>query len=313
MTPKDARILPPPAVDDLHKDPSGLTDFHRIPLPGAPSIDKAGINRFRVPALFQHRDGTVMNHDAEAAMYVSCPAGHTGINMSRLCHMVLDELSKSPVNMCRIKALLGRFRSEMRNSSDEPLFPASFFELSFNYPVRQTALKSGYEGWQYYACHYAAREDDRGRRQVLLTVNYEYSSACPCSLAMSKQYEAEYADGKTEEGNGAAVAHSQRSNARVTVELDPAADFFVEDLVDTLRAAIPTETQAFAKRVDEQAFAVLNGAHPLFVEHASRNLHRALNADVRVKDWTAEVEHWESLHSHNAAARICKGLPGGLS
>lgn len=299
-------------VKGAHLDPSGLTDFHRIAAPGAPAIDKVGINRFRVPALFKHRDGTVMNHDAEAAMYVACPAGHTGINMSRLCHMVLDELAKSPVNACRIKGLLGRFRNEMRNDLAEELFPASYFELAFHYPIRQAALKSSYEGWQYYHCAINAQETAQ-TRQLFLTVNYEYSSACPCSLAMSKQYEASYAEGKTEEGVGTAVAHSQRSNARVTVELDPAADFFIEDLVDVLRVAIPTETQAFAKRVDEQAFAVLNGSHPIFVEHASRNLHKALNADPRVKDWVASVEHWESLHSHNAAARICKGLPGGLS
>ena len=76
MSPNDEMIMGSPGLSSpngLQKDPSGLTDFHRILAPGAPAIDKVGINRFRVPALFKHRDGAVMNHDAEAAMYVSCP------------------------------------------------------------------------------------------------------------------------------------------------------------------------------------------------------------------------------------------------
>ena len=286
--------------------PDALADVHRLIAPGAPAVDKAGINRFRVPALFRHRDGTVLNHDAEAAMYVTCPPGLTGINMSRLCRMVLDELAAGPVDGVRIKTLLGRFRREMRNSPEEDLFPAAFFELTFNYAIRQPALKSGHDGWQYYACRLAAQEDSASKVRTFLTVSYEYSSACPCSLAMSRQYEANYAAGRTDEGTGVAVAHSQRSEARVTVETDPGREFFVEDLVDLLRTAIPTETQAFAKRVDEQAFAILNGEHPLFVEHAARRIEAVLNANPRILDWSAEIEHKESLHSHNAAAHIAK-------
>lgn len=306
---KTVPIVPP--TNGVVKDTSGLPDFHRVAAPGAPAIDRVGINRFRVPALFVHRDGTVMNHDAEAAMYVACPAGHTGINMSRLCAMVLEEFAQAPVTMARITCLLERFRTEMRNDPSEAVFPASFFDISFNFPIRQKALKSGHEGWQYYACRLEARRD-RETLRAFLTVNYEYSSACPCSLAMSRQYEKEFAQGKTDQGVGIAVPHSQRSNARVTVEVDPSKEVFVEDLVDVLRDAIPTETQAFAKRVDEQAFAVLNGENPVFVEHAARRLHKALDADARVLDWAADVEHWESLHSHNAAARIVKGIPGGF-
>ena len=308
---KSHPIAPP--SNGVFQDPTGLPDIHRSSAPGAPAIDRVGINRFRVPVVFRHRDGTLMNHDAEAAMFVTCPAGETGINMSRLCQMVLEEMAKGPVDVARVRTLLGRFRKEMRNGPQEPLFPAAYFDLSFSYPIRQKALKSGFEGWQYYAVRLSVRENAEGLDRAYFTLNYEYSSACPCSLAMSRQYEKDFAGKKTEEGVGVAVAHSQRSNARVTVEVDPGGSFFDEDITDMLRAAIPTETQSFAKRVDEQAFAVLNGSHPVFVEHVARRLHAALNADARVLDWLAEIEHWESLHSHNAVARIAKGLPGGLS
>ena len=157
-----------------------LADVHRLVAPGAPAVDKAGISRFRVPALFRHRDGSLMNHDAEASMFVTCPPGLTGINMSRLCRMVLDELAAGPLDKARLRTILGRFRREMRNSPEENLFPGAFFDLSFNYPVKQQALKSDNEGWQYYACRLEAREDSAGRVRTFLTLSYEYSAACPC-------------------------------------------------------------------------------------------------------------------------------------
>ena len=66
------------------------------------------------------------------------------------------------------------------------------------------------------------------------------------------------------------------------------------------------------KRVDEQAFAILNGENPMFVEHATRRLAAVLNQEPKVLDWVCSVEHWESLHSHNAIGVISKGLPKGL-
>jgi GTP cyclohydrolase I len=94
--------------------------------------------------------------------------------------------------------------------------------------------------------------------------------------------------------------------------VDPEENFYLEELVQILRSAIPTETQVLVKRVDEQAFAILNGSHPMFVEHVARRLYQTLNNDERILDWSAMIEHQESLHSHNAIAHIRKGLPGGL-
>jgi len=45
------------------------------------------------------------------------------------------------VDGARIKTLLGRFRREMRNSPEEDLFPAAFFELSFNYAIPPAGLE----------------------------------------------------------------------------------------------------------------------------------------------------------------------------
>ena len=123
---------------------------------------------------------------------------------------------------------------------------------------------------------------------------------------MAKQYEQDYRSGATTDGNGIATAHSQRSNARVEIKFSKDASLSIEDLVELLRKAIPTETQSLVKRVDEQAFAILNGENPIFVEHVARHLSEALDQDERILDWNAYIQHWESLHSHNAIAYIQK-------
>jgi GTP cyclohydrolase I len=307
-TPPENRIL---SCDT--KDESGLNDFHKQPDIYGLDVDKVGINRFRIPLLYRHRDGTVINHDTEASMYISFPRGKAGINMSRLYEILQDESEGIVVGPGFFRKVLGRYRSDMRDQKTDPLYPESFVKLRFNYAVRQKALKSDNYGWQYYQSVWDARENAAGEVRLFLTVCYEYSSTCPCSLSMSKQYEAEHARNKVDDGNGMATPHSQRSQARCTIEINPDDEFFIDDLIDLLREAIPTETQSFVKRVDEQAFAVLNAQHPMFVEHATRRLALVLNREPRILDWVVSVEHWESLHSHNAVAVIRKGITGGLT
>jgi GTP cyclohydrolase I len=310
---KHAPLLPEDRILNCSiQDEGGLNDFQKLPDTTGIAIDKVGINNFRIPLNYRHADGTVMNHDTQVSAYVHCQPGKTGINMSRLCEIVMQEAEKGAVDLAFFKRVLSRFRSDLRDHPEEPMFADSYLKLRLQYPVKQETLKSQRWGWQYYPCTWSAQEDHKGQVRMFLGIQYEYSSTCPCSLSMAKQYEAAYASGKTQEGSGIAVGHSQRSGAQVTIEFDAEAGYTVERLVDLLRHAIPTETQSLAKRMDEQAFAVLNGSVPMFVEHATRRLHQALNGDAGILDWVAAVEHWESLHSHNAVGVIRKGVPGGL-
>lgn len=289
------------------KDQSGLNDFQKLPDQDMIAIPKVGINRFRVPLNFIHRNGEIMNHDCHASMYVNLKPGKTGINMSRLCSILQDQGGKQSVDLSFLRNIIDRYRDELRDENSEDPMEKAFIKLSFNYPVKQKSLKSDNWGWQYYRCELEATEE-----KTFIKVSYEYSSTCPCSLSMAKQYEMEYQAGKTNEGTGVGAAHAQRSQANVKVQIDSAKDFHIEDLIDLLRLALPTETQSLVKRLDEQAFAILNGSNPMFVEHASKRLYKVLNAQPEILDWVANIEHFESLHSHNAAAVIYKGIEKGL-
>ncbi len=298
------------------KDDTGLNDFQKLPAEDSIGIPFVGINRFRVPLNFKI-PGTeeIRNHDCTTSMYVNLKEGKTGINMSRLCKILNEESATAFVSYNFLDYILNRVKLELRDYPTEKEIKNANITIDFNYALKQKSLKSENWGWQYYQCQLESNVAAGEKPRHYLTVNYEYSSTCPCSLSMSKQYEKDYAAGETTEGNGIATAHSQRSGAKCKVEISEEGiknNFWIEDLVAVLRTALPTETQSLVKRLDEQAFAILNGENPMFVEHASKRLHRALNQSKSIKDWVVSVEHWESLHSHNAAATIYKGIENGL-
>ena len=288
------------------KDESGLNDFQKLPNTHGVAIPRVGIERFRVPLNYRHEDGTIMNHDTEASMFVSLGADKTGVNMSRFCQILQAEAQENPVDNAFFKKVLNRFRGDLRDYDTEELIPNAELNLKFNYATKQQSLRSENWGWQYYQCEMKGIEDKNGDITMALTVNYEYSSTCPCSLSMAKQYEEDYRSGKTQEGNGIATAHSQRSNAKTQVFYKIDKSVTIEELIGLLREALPTETHSLVKRLDEQAFAILNGENPIFVEHVARRLSHALDGDDRILDWNVQIEHWESLHSHNAVAYIQK-------
>ena len=296
------------------KDESGLNDFQKLPTDELIAIPRVGINRFRLPIILRNKEGEVRSHDATAAMYVDLNEKKNGVSMSRLCSILQTELGAEITSPQSLNKVIDRYRDELRDETDKDLIDEASLKLAFSYPVKQKSLRSANWGWQYYPVKIQIKHSKKQGRELLLTMTYEYSSTCPCSLSMAKQYEEEFRSGKTTEGSGIGVPHSQRSKLSATVKLDPAKVFFIEDLLMLIKEAIPTETQSLVKRADEQAFAILNGANPMFVEHSTKKIAKIFNQNSEfILDWLVEVEHLESLHSHNAAAVIFKGVEGGLS
>lgn len=288
------------------KDTTGLNDYQKLPNTNGISIPRVGIERFRIPLNFKLNDGSTRTHDTQASMFVFLDSEKTGVNMSRFCAILQDESENSLIDTDFFHRVLFRFRKDLRDYETEALIPKAELELKFSYAVKQPSLKSGNWGWQYYDCILKGEQNAEGVTQMTMTLGYEYSSTCPCSLSMAKQYEDDFRQGQTTEGNGIATAHSQRSLATCEISYDHKSGYSLETLIDQLRTAVPTETQSLVKRLDEQAFAILNGENPMFVEHVSRRLATIFNDDKRISFWKAKIEHFESLHSHNAVAYIQK-------
>jgi GTP cyclohydrolase I len=283
VTPEYRKSLP-----DLQNGPASLIEGANVP------IQQVGISDFKLPLRFPTRDGRELLLETSVDGYVGLDADKKGINMSRLMrsfYKFKDELFHQDV----LEYVLRMYREDLKARS-------AYINLNINYPMLKQSLRSGLEGYQYYKVTHEGTMDEKGVMRRFMHIEFVYSSACPCSY--------ELAEHARETREVAAIPHSQRSVAYITVELNEA--MWVEDMVELCREALQTETQVLVKREDEQAFAELNGAFQKFVEDAARLLYQHLNAHPMVKDFVVRCVHMESLHSHDAISRICKGVPGGL-
>ena len=281
------------AVDDGYK--STLPDLQNGPsslIRGAKQqIQHVGISNFRLPIRFHTRDAGDLTLEASVTGTVSLEADKKGINMSRIMRSFYKHAEET-FSFEVIEAALDDYITDLES------FDARI-QMRFSFPMKVGSLRSGLSGYQYYDIALELVEQD-GVRKKIMHLDYVYSSTCPCSLELSEHARATRGQ--------LATPHSQRSVARVSVEIDTDAGcLWFEDLIDACRRAVPTETQVMVKREDEQAFAELNAANPIFVEDAARLFCEQLQSDVRVGDFRVVASHQESLHSHDAVSVLVEG------
>lgn len=276
------------SLPDLQNGPASLIEGANVP------IQQVGISGFKLPLQYPRPDGELVTLETTVDGYVGLDAGKKGINMSRIIR-TFYEFKDDVFHPDKLEEVLNAYRDELGTQT-------AYLRLSFNYPILQESLRSELEGYQYYNVAIEGTMNTEGKFRRFMHLDFEYSSACPCSYELSEH---------ARDNRGvAAISHSQRSVASLTVELDE--QLFVEDLVRHCREALMTETQVMVKREDEQAFAEMNGAYQKFVEDAARLLYNELNEDERIIDFVIRCVHMESLHSHDAVSRICKGVKNGL-
>ena len=277
------------SLPDLQNGPSSL-------IQGAPvAIQQVGIHNFKLPLNYETRNGKTIELETSVTGSVSLEAHKKGINMSRIMRSFYDHKDET-FSISKIKDVLTTYKENLKSFDSRIM-------LKISYPIKQTSLRSGLEGYQYYDVVLEGDLTKDGEFKKYLHFDFVYSSACPCSFELSEHAE--------KYRNRATVPHSQRSVARVSVRFED--KLWIEDLQEICLDALQTETQVMVKREDEQAFAEKNGAFLKFVEDAVRLLYSRLDKDDRIKDFKIVASHNESLHSHNAISVIVKGIENGFS
>jgi len=260
------------------------------------AINQVGISNFKLPLKFGTKSGEVIQLETSVTGTVSLEKDNKGINMSRILR-VFYEYKDEVFSWATIEEILKTYLERL-NSRDARL------KLYFNYPIIQPSLRSNLEGYQYYQVMWEAKMSEDGRFHRNIQMDFVYSSACPCSDKLSEHARVER--------NTYSIPHSQRSKARVLVELAEGSSLGIEDLQKHCANALKTETQVMVRREDEQAFAELNGAYIKFVEDAARLVYEELDTVEEIVDFRVSIAHLESLHSHDAVAVITKGIPDGF-
>lgn len=302
---------------------AGMPDIANAPLSRPQgTLDWVGMANVHQPFQIMEQGHTSAVHGV-AQVYVDLADSHAkGIHMSRLYLLLQEFAAERHLSAGSLESVL-----ETLTASHADLSTRALLEIRFDHFLRRRALKSDNSGWNHYPVKLRAQQID-GSARVELGVEVTYSSTCPCSAALARQliqeqFQRDFSGSKqvaaedilawlgTEQGI-VATPHSQRSVAEVLVRLAPGSEELpITALVDRVEGALKTPVQAAVKREDEQEFARLNGANLMFCEDAGRRIKAALNADDRIVDYWVRVNHYESLHGHDAVAIVTKGLRDG--
>ena len=297
----------PVAMPDVTRQSASIED----------TLDWVGMERIALPLQLQAHEQDAYPVHAKVNAYVDLVAPKAkGIHMSRL-YLALDQLTQSAMTP---KALIDVLEHFMQTHAD--LSRAAKVELDFDILLNRRSLMSDKSGWKSYSCTIVAVQNE-GRTDLQLKIAIPYSSTCPCSAALARQLiqeafaqrfaESESVNQKevyawlgTTQGV-VATPHSQRSDAEISVVIDPTMTFFpFVYMVNLTEEVLQTAVQTAVKREDEQEFARLNGQNLMFVEDAARKLKRAFGSDTMFQDFKVRVAHYESLHAHDAVAFASK-------
>jgi GTP cyclohydrolase I len=283
------------------------------------ALDWVGMRGIALPLRVETSPDTSVDVVASASLHVDLARAEArGIHMSRLYRALDEDLASCGPDPARLEALLRRCVE-----SQAGLSTRARLKLRFELPLRRRALLSSLSGWRAYPVEVDASLDPRGFA-FELGVQVEYSSTCPGSAALARQlvrdaFEREFATRALEreaiadwletESGVPATPHAQRSVARVRLRVGSSSG--VAAWIDRIEQALGTPVQTAVKREDEQEFARLNGANPMYCEDAARRIRASLEAAPDLVDYAIHVAHLESLHPHDAEAFVVRGRPGG--
>lgn len=296
--------------------PRSLPDVAADAVALARPLDWVGMANLALPVAVATGQGGTVRVAASADVAVNLRRAEArGIHMSRLYLALQDAFGDEPMTPAGLRRVLQTLVETQGELSD-----AARLTLRFEHLLLRPALASAHAGWKRYPVEIDAQLVG-GHLKLALRVAVDYSSTCPASAALSRQLNAErfladfaaarplsppaVAEWLASERGLAATPHAQRSRADVRVELRPCFDELpVTALIDRIEQALGTPVQTAVKREDEQAFARLNADNLMFCEDAARRVAAALSADERVERFEVEVAHFESLHAHDAVARV---------
>lgn len=275
------------------------------------ALQWVGMNQIQIPLLFQNQ-----TLSAKVTALVNLKKGPSrGIHMSRIYSLLVSQLANQMISNSMLVDLVKKMVDSQMGLSDQ-----AHLSIQFDLPLTRQSLKSELMGHRIYPVQI---ELEMSENKISLRNNFEvlYSSTCPASTALSLEIWKETYSQDPEPAENIknwlenlklmpATPHAQRSVAKISVELEPQTHWNLEGLIHQAEAQLKTPVQSLVKRVDEQEFARLNGQNPMFCEDAARIIQKWLDLDSEVLGYSASFEHQESLHSHNAFARIQKKRRG---
>lgn len=241
------------------------------------AIDEVGVSGLRHPMIFD--DGTIEQTGvAEIEMTVGLPSDCRGTHMSRMIQAVETHLSR--VNPYELHTAFKAIAA---------LLYASELSISLSLPVA-TKVKSPVTANSGYQVHDFSMSGRLSSDGFVLTTSVatDVTTLCPCSKAIS-----DYG------------AHNQRSRVSLSIcgENDAPYPVNIDEIIQLIGASGSSPVYPVVKRPDERAITMAAYDNPKFVEDLVRDLTlscRRLGVPHEIS-----ARNVESIHSHDAVARLC--------
>jgi GTP cyclohydrolase I len=259
------KTQPPPKLTDTQSEP----DHRQI------AIDRVGVKGLRYPLRIRDKAHESQHTIATCALTVDLPHHYKGTHMSRFIE-VLNEFGPE-LHVDNIRDILEDLVTRLHSQSAHVDFEFPFF-------LEKTAPTTGAKGMMDYNVRFAATIE-RGIVDFVVTVIVPVTTLCPCSKAIS-----------------ARGAHNQRGQVTCSVRFKK--PIWIEDLVRLVEDSASCELYSLLKRPDEKAVTERAYDNPVFVEDLVRNVAERAEADDQITWYSVEAENFESIHNHNAFARI---------
>ena len=298
-------------------------DVAKTKITDARRLDRVGMSDIECPVIVELAGQVRQLSAGRADAFVSLDEPQKGIHMSRLFIALTESLAKLPVSPSLLENIAGEFLK-----THDGISASAHIKLSFDLLMQRPALRSANKGWRAYPVSLWTTVS-RGEVQHGAEMTIRYSSTCPCSAALARQLiQNKFAESFTAEqpikkddvmawlGREESIAgtpHGQRSEGHVRVLLKGSPDNlnFFAATIDQLETILGTPVQAAVKREDEQEFARLNAANLMFSEDAARRMSAVVSSNPMFVGTACEVRHFESLHPHDAVAKIATGELAG--
>ena len=245
------------------------------------NIDRVGVRELRLPLLVRDRTKGTQQTVASVDLGVDLPSAFKGTHMSRFVETLEEWNAEISYQSVRRLLLDIKQRLEARRA---------YARFCFPYFIKKSAPASGIPALISYQCRLTGELDDEGQH-FCLEVDVPVMTVCPCSKAIS------------DEG-----AHSQRAMVRMSLRMKVFS--WLEDFIDIAEASGSSAVYTLLKREDEKFVTEQAFAHPTFVEDVVRNVAQRLSEHGQVEWFSVEVESMESIHNHNAFARIERNMKG---
>ncbi len=240
------------------------------------AIDRVGIKNLRYPIVVRDRARGTQATVAMIEMCVDLPHHFRGTHMSRFLE-VLNGHHRS-MSFSRLDAIL----CEMKNRLDAE---SAYLKLTFPYFIERAAPVTGARSLSEYQCSFEGAHARSG--DFVLGVTTGITTLCPCSKEIAER-----------------GAHNQRGEVRLRVR--PREDLWLEDLIDLVESSGSGRLYSLLKREDEKAVTEWAYDHPAFCEDVVRAVAWELDRNPNILWYDVESEHFESIHFHNAYARITR-------